>query len=145
MNADIRPLILNNKDAIEPSDLVDVRVKHPKFGLGRITKYCSDCKRVEVRFDDDATVEHEDLHDLLVKPSIWKVSIKQLERRFAHFHKQTQAAPKRSGLFSGHVASAQSKPRATANSKTTVKRPVRKLAFRVTPPGLKPLFRMSTS
>lgn len=101
MNTDIRDLILEKRDAIKPNDLIGFHLKHPYFGSGRVDAYCCDCQRVSVEFDDSATIVHEGLYDLLGEGSIWKVSIRQLERRFEHLRK-SQAAPKCASSITGN-------------------------------------------
>ena len=94
MTKDIRDLILEHQDTINGDELVDVKVLHTYYDLGRITAYCNGCQLVTVELRDGATKIIESLYDLIGEGSCWKVSKKQLECKFGYLRNVAKLKPK---------------------------------------------------
>ena len=138
MQFDIFDLILNNQQNVPLDDLVGVAVKHSQFGKGHVSRYSSKHRRVSIEFDETEKTMQVDLHDLIGMKSSWKVSTKQLERKFGHLRNSSQEKPTLIGLFTWYVTTSQSKP--STPCKPVAKRQAKRRVRGGVPPGAVPLF-----
>lgn len=102
MNKHIREVMLDHQHAIDPSELIDIKIDSPYFGLGRIVGYCKECQLVKLEFREGATTVTESLYEVLGPDCDLDISDKALERRFGHLRELKAAKP--SSVVSAGVA-----------------------------------------
>lgn len=87
MSKTIRKLIYENKGDISSIDLDGTKLRHPKYGMGTIVKYCDCCYQLDIKFEGNAEIIPSHFDAIFGDQSKFKLSKKQLEQKFGHLRK----------------------------------------------------------